>query len=71
LVYDEEPIQEWGYCYWRREWSFCKPRYLTLTTCSRKFINNVCYSRPYVRNNFLVNLHQDQAKSFNLSSLQP
>jgi hypothetical protein len=25
----------------------------------------------YVRNNFLVNLYHDQAKSFNLSSLQP
>ena len=25
----------------------------------------------HVRNNFLVNLHHDQAKSFNLSSLQP
>jgi hypothetical protein len=81
LVEDEEPnprkffscqccVQEWGYCYWRREWSFCKPRYLTLTRCSRKFINNVFYS-IYVRNNFLVNLHHDQAKSFNLSNLQP
>jgi hypothetical protein len=34
-----------------------------LTICSRKFIN-VSYS-TYVRNNFLVNLHHDQAKSFN------
>jgi hypothetical protein len=56
LVDDEEPIKpqevfshvsvvnKSKVCYWRREWSFCKPRYVTLTTCSRKVVNNVSYS---------------------------
>ena len=27
-------VQEWGYR--KREWSFCQPRYLTLTSCSQQ-----------------------------------